>query len=245
MKPSLYVGTIAHRRLIPIENRFQYGFFMWFLNLDELENVPSLGICFSAKRWALSRFHRSDYYGDPSLPLADAIRNRMEELTGKPVTGQVCGLLNLRTLGLYFSPVNFYYGYDNRGNFTHFLAEVSNIPWNERHQYAHYVADNKLTPNHPKQFRVSPFNSVNQNYSWKLKAPDETVTVQLAVDDERGHIFEALLNLKRCPFTKKSVVGKLLRKPVMTISIVAGIYWQAFKLYRKGVPYVPYEKEMI
>jgi DUF1365 family protein len=245
MKPSLYIGTIAHRRHLPVEHRFQYGFFMWFLNLDELDKLPSLGGWFSAKRWAMSRFHRPDYYGDPALPLADAIRNRMEELTGQLVTGQVCGLLNMRTLGLYFSPVNFYYGYDRRGNFTHFLAEVSNIPWNERHQYAHYVADGGLKPNHQKQFRVSPFNSVNQHYSWKLKAPDETLSVQLAVDDERGHIFEALLNLRRCPFTKRSVTRELLRKPAMTLFIVAGIYWQALKLYRKGVPYVPYEKEMI
>jgi len=245
MKPALYVGTIAHQRHIPVEHRFQYGFFMWFLNLDELDTLPALSRFFSIKKWALSRFHRPDYYGDPALPLADAIRNRMEELTGRPVKGQVCGLLNMRTLGIYFSPVNFYYGYDSAGNFTHFLAEVSNIPWNERHQYAHYVADNQLAPKHAKQFRVSPFNSVNQQYRWKLKAPDETLAVQLAVDDERGHIFDAFLNLKRYPFSRSAVMRELLRKPAMTMSIVAGIYWQALKLYRKGVPYVPYEKEMI
>jgi len=245
LKPSFYVGTIAHRRQIPTEHRFQYNFFMWFLNLDELESLPSLGRWFSTKKWALSRFHRPDYYGDPALPLADAIRGRMGELTGHPVRGQVCGLLNMRTLGLYFSPVNFYYGYDDRGNFTHFLAEVSNIPWNERHQYAHYVGDKQLTPHHAKQFRVSPFNSVDQHYSWELKAPEETVAVHLAVDDERGHIFDAWLSLKRYPLTRKSVRKELLKKPVMTVFIVAGIYWQALKLYRKGVPYVPYEKEMV
>jgi uncharacterized protein len=68
--------------------------------------------------------------------------------------------------------------------------------------------------------------------------------VQLGVDDERGHIFKAVLNLRRHPFTKESVTRELLRKPAMTIYMVAGIYWQALKLYRKGVPYVPYEKEM-
>jgi DUF1365 family protein len=245
MKPSFCVGTIAHRRKIPVEHRFQYPFFMWFLNLDELDRLPSLGRWFSTDKWALSRFHRPDYYGDPALSLADAIRKRMAELTGQPVTGQVWGLLNMRTLGLYFSPVNFYYGYDSQGNFTHFLAEVSNIPWNHRHQYAHYLADDSLTPNHPKQFHVSPFNSLDQHYHWKLKAPEENITVQLAVDDARGHVFMARLNLKRRPLTVQSVRKELLKKPAMTAFVVAGIYWQAFKLYRKGVPYVPYQKEMI
>ena len=245
MKPALYVGTIAHKRRIPVVHRFQYRFFMWFLNLDELDALPSLGPWFSSKRWALSRFYRPDYYGDPAVPLADAIRTRMVQLTGRPVTGQVCGLLNMRTLGLYFSPVNFYYGYDSSSQLTHFLAEVSNIPWNERHQYAHYVAGNALEPGQAKQFRVSPFNSVNQHYSWKLKVPDETLVVQLGVSDERGRIFQALLNLKRHPFTRSSVTRQLLRKPAMAACMVAGIYWQALQLYRKGVPYVPYGKEMI
>lgn len=245
MKSSLYVGSIAHHRRIPIEHRFQYPFFMWFLNLDELNELPSLGRWFSVNRWALSRFYRPDYYGDPTLSLADSIKKRMEELTGTEVVGHVCGLLNMRTLGLYFSPVNFYYGYDDKGKFTHFLAEVSNTPWNERHQYGYAIENSGLTPDHPKQFHVSPFNSVNQHYRWKLKPPGETISVQLAVDDERGHIFEAKLNLQRKPLSIRSVRKELLRKPAMTLFIIAGIYWQALKLYRKGVPYVPYEKEMI
>lgn len=243
MKPALYTGIIAHKRYIPVEHKFQYPFFMWFLNLDELELLPSLGKWFSTKKFALSRFHRPDYYGDPEVALADAIRSRMEELTGKAVTGKVCGLMNMRTLGVYFSPVNFYYGYDHKENLSHFLAEVSNIPWNERHQYAHYIGNGRLTPENPKEFHVSPFNSQKQHYSWKLVAPESNVTVQLGVSDERGHIFTAQLDLKRHPFNLQSVRAKLLKKPAMTISIVAGIYWQAFNLFRKGVPYIPYTKE--
>ena len=245
MKSALYIGTIAHKRNIPVEHRFKYPLFMWFLNLDELDELPSLGRWFSTNKWAMSRFSRADYYGDPNVPLADAIRNRMEELTGESVTGKVCGLMNMRTLGVYFSPVNFYYGYDSDGNLSHFLAEVSNIPWNERHQYAHFVGNGILTPDHPKEFHVSPFNSQNQHYSWKLTDPSSTVSVQLNVSDERGHIFTAQLGLNRHPLNLQSVRARLLRKPAMTMSIIAGIYWQAFNLFRKGVPYISYTKETI
>ena len=55
------------------------------------------------------------------------------------------------------------------------------------------------------------------------------LTVQLGVDDERGRIFQALLNLKRHPFTRGSVTRQLLKKPAMTVYMVAGIYWQAFE----------------
>ncbi|PIE56039.1 MAG: hypothetical protein CSA34_06410 [Desulfobulbus propionicus] len=80
--------------------------------------LPRLGRWFSPAvkkqdpSWALCRFYRNDYYGSAAQPLAAAIKERMAELTGEPVSGEVYGLLNMRTLGLYFSPVNFYYGYD-------------------------------------------------------------------------------------------------------------------------------------
>ena len=128
----------------------------------------------------------------------------------------------------------------DKGDFSHFLAEVSNIPWNERHQYAHYVGNGAFTPDHPKEFHVSPFNDENQHYNWVLAKPGDTVSVQLNVSDERGHIFTAQLGLNRHPLNLQSVRARILRKPAMTMSIVAGIYWQAFNLFRKGVPYISY-----
>lgn len=244
MESALYTGSIAHQRFTPVAHKFRYSFFMWFFNLDELETLPPLGRLFSTKKWALSRFNRADYLGDPQQPLADSIRQRMQELTGQPVEGQVCGLLNLRTLGFYFSPVNFYYGYDRSENLTHFLAEVSNIPWNERYQYAHFVAGGHMQPTHAKEFHVSPFNSTNQRYNWILEEPGDEINVQLGVEDDRGQIFQAQLQLRRKPLNFSIVAKEIIKKPVMTFFIVAGIYWQAARLFMKGVPYIPYQKEM-
>lgn len=245
MKSAIYVGEIAHQRYLPKEHRFRYPFFMWFLNLDELALLPDLGLWFSTKRWAISRMQRSDYLGDPQLSLADAVRSRMLELTGHAATGQVCGLMNMRTLGLYFSPVNFYYGFDGDGNFTHFLAEVSNTPWNERHQYAYHVADSQYELWQSKAFRVSPFNPLQQQYRWSIRPPGEELGVAIVVSDSRGEIFEARLQLARQELNRTTVRRLLLKKPIMTASIVGGIYYQALRIYLKGVPYVPYEKEAV
>jgi uncharacterized protein len=156
----------------------------------------------------------------------------------------VCGLMNLRTFGLYFSPVNFYYGFNRQGQFTHFLAEVSNIPWNERHHYAYHVAQGELTPYQGKAFHVSPFNSDDQYYRWKIAPPGGEIRVNLAVHDSRGHVFDAELKLSRLPLTLANVKAQLAKQPVMTAFIVANIHWQALRLFLKGVPYVPYQKEM-
>jgi len=240
MNSALFAGSIAHRRFIPRVHAFRYPFFMWLLELDRIDTMPDLGRWFSVKRFALSRFHRPDYLGDPSEPLHISVKRRLQELTGTAVTGKVFGLLNLRTLGLYFSPVNFYFGYDRTMRCTHMLAEVSNIPWNERYHYAHHLAGDQFDPMQPKAFKVSPFNPVDQQYTWTIEPPGEKVKIGITVHDDRGHIFDAVLDLQHHALTKKSVRRQLLRRPIMTASIVGAIYWQALKLYVKGVPYVPY-----
>lgn len=243
MNSAIYVGRISHRRYIPRSHAFSYSFFMWYLDLEELPELPSMRPWFSTGKRAFARFYRPDYFGDPERPLSDCIKERMAELTGTTVTGRICALLNLRTMGLYFSPVNFYYAYDEAGELSHFMAEVSNIPWNQRHQYAHHVSGGELRPNHKKAFHVSPFNHMDQHYSWHIQPPGESLAVELKVDDRRGHIFEARLQLNRMPLEAGRIAGLIMKKPAMTGSIVAGIYWQAAKLYIKGVPYLGYARE--
>jgi len=246
MGSALYSGFVMHRRFLPKEHRFKYPFFMWYLDLDSIDKESGLGRWFATEGWALSRFRRPDYLGNPHRPLAECVREEMNRLTGAEVTGKVFGLLNLRTLGLYFSPVNFYFGFSDRNEPSHMLAEVSNIPWNERHHYAHLLDGGATELVNEKNFKVSPFNpSHNQIYRWQVEPPEDKLSIRLGVHDERGHVFEAGLNLKRQPFTIKSARRLLLRTPVMTAYIVAAIYWQALQLFVKGIPYQSYVKEKI
>lgn len=244
MDSALYSGFVVHERFLPKQHRFRYPFFMWYLDLDELPGNPGLGRWFSSDSWALSRFQRSDYLGSAERGLADCVREEMGRLTGSEVSGKIFGLLNLRTLGLYFSPVNFYFGFSRDNTPSHMLAEVSNIPWNERHHYAHLLngSNNELV--NEKHFKVSPFNpSRDQTYRWQIEPPGDKLRIQLGVHDQRGHVFVAGLHLSRQPFTIKSARRLLLRTPVMTAYVVAAIYWQALKLFMKGIPYQPYVKE--
>ncbi len=246
MESAIYTGYIGHQRFLPKRHSFRYPFFMWFLDLDEIDSIPSLGRWFSTKKWALSRFNRTDYLGEPERSLASCVKDEMKRLTGEKVSGKVFGLLNLRTVGLYFSPVNFYFGYSSEETASHMLAEVANIPWNERYHYAHLLDGQPTETANEKSFKVSPFNPSNgQVYRWCIEPPGPSIAVKLGVHDQRGHIFEAALDLQRLPFTNNSARSLLLRKPAMTAFIVAGIYWQAMKLFMKGIPYIPYVKEEV
>lgn len=229
---ALYDGTVFHRRFKPTQHQFSYSIYMFWLKLDEVSELSSSLSHFSGNGRALAEFRRADYLGDNSLSLEDAVRSRMSELNGTPLDGDVFLLGNIRMLGVYFSPVNFYFLRQADGTFSHMLAEVSNTPWNERH---HYLVDLSEQRDTEKAFHVSPFNPMDMHYQWKITQPGDTLSLAMnCIRDDKE--FSAGINMKKMSLNSRSLSSVMKRTPSMTIKTVAGIYWQALKLLLKRTP---------
>ena len=210
---------------------------MPLLNLDEIDALSRSVRGFSTKKWALASFWSQDFInGEANTKLA--AQKKLQELTGELLTGKVLVLCQLRYMGLYFSPVNFYYLFDEKDNWRYLLAEVSNTPWNERHYYA---IPNEKNWQHAKAFHVSPFNPLTQQYIWRVKPIANKVFVHLSVAGVEVE-FDATLALKKQPFSSKVLAKLLMKTPVMTIKIIFLIYWQALKLWLKGANFYSHPK---
>ena len=136
MESCLYTGRLRHRRFSPTPHSFSYPIYLSYLDLGELDQVFSLSGMWSKKNWRPVWFKREDYFGDPAQPLSDSIKDAVELGLGFRPNGSVRILTHLRSWGLGFNPVSFYYCFDE----THqhpaaILAEVTNTPWNQRHSY--------------------------------------------------------------------------------------------------------------
>jgi len=242
---SLYVGTLEHRRLRPRAHAFRYRLFMLYLDLAELDRVFAGRWFWSTGRRNLAWLRRADYLGDPGLSIDEAVRQRVTAVTGTRPSGPIRMLTHLRLLGYCFNPLTVYYCFDPAGSgIEAIVAEITNTPWRERHSYvltrAADPVDADLRARFAKSFHVSPFMPMEMEYAWRFSNPAEQLAIFMSNHEQGRRVFEAHLDLRRRPITGATLARALLRFPPMTITVHAGIYLQALRLWWKGTPVHPH-----
>lgn len=243
---ALYEGWVRHRRSADLAHEFRYPLALAYVDVDDLPHALAFAPLASANRRALLRLRRDDLLGDPDVPIGDAVRDHVAAHTGHRPAGPVRVLTALRSLGLGFNPVRFYYCFalgkeDDDERLDAVVAEVTNTPWGQRHAYVLAPdADGRLTGVTPKQLHVSPFLPMTHDYHWRLTAPGRELVVHLesrTTTEPVERAFDATLRLRRRPLTYRTLASTLVRHPPQTLRIVAGIYGQALRLKLKGAPY--------
>ncbi len=237
---AIYEGTIRHRRLAVRRHEFRHRVALAYLDLDELDGLLDGRLV--AARPGLVRFRRSDYLGENSVPLADAVRGLVAQRIGSAPRGPVRLLTHLRTFGHCFNPVSFYYCFTPEERLQAVAAEVTSTPWGERHTYVLERAGEEpvLHASVAKRLHVSPFMGMQQRYRWRVTPPAATLSVHIESLEQGRPVFDATLALRRSPLSRGALAGVTARYPAATLRLLALIYGHAAALRLKGVPTHPH-----
>lgn len=231
-------GEVRHTRLKPARHAFDYPTYFLMLPLRALRQDGSGAL--ARNRRALLSFHDRDHgAGGPDclawlddLLLAEGV---------KGADGEIWLHTYPRVLGHTFKPVSFWYCHRADGTLRAIVVEVNNT-FGERHCYLldapHYGQE--LTAD--KVFHVSPFCSIEGRYRFRfmrtLRDGIEKTVARIDHDDELGPLLQTSVSGTLQPVSPASLRKALWGYPAMTLGVVARIHWQAFKLWRKHVPFV-------
>ncbi|WP_455271398.1 DUF1365 domain-containing protein [Rhizobium herbae] len=238
----LYAGKVMHQRMKPVGHRFSYDVFSLMIDLDRLDEADRLSQVFSVNRRNLLSFHEKDHAGDRAVSLRNYVDTLLQEAGVAMPPARVLLVCYPRILGLVFNPLAVYYAYGQDSALNAMIYEVRNT-FGERHTYVCPIAPDDMSDAGVRQqcdklFHVSPFIPMAMRYRFRMLPPGDEIRWRILETDKDGPLLSATFSGVQVPLKTGKILRLVARIPHLTLKIVAGIHWEALKLWIKGMRYI-------
>lgn len=243
IRSAIYAGAVVHNRLRPKQHRLRYRVFSLLLDLDELPELDSRLKLFGHNRRALFSLRDGDHGSGDAGDLKRWVARHLADAAIAVDTLHVEMLCYPRILGYVFNPLTVYFCRDG-ARLVALLYEVRNT-FHERHTYVVPVAgDGEFPAEHAaeKMMYVSPFVPMDCSYRFRVQPPGEQVRIAITEHDRDGALLFAAFEGSRRPLTDGQLLRAFLAYPLMTLKVTLAIHWEAFWLWRKGIPVFRHSK---
>jgi uncharacterized protein len=241
-----YEGNIYHRRFHPKTHNFEYKFYLLDMDVSDFNNFNKLqNSFFSINKLNFLSFNTKDHFGTSN----DFLEN-IDELLEKfniEKSSKMRFITLPRVLNFVFNPISILVIFDKEENPTHILAEVHNYN-NGRVIYP--IKLEKKEKSYfgivKKDMYVSPFLKDIGLYEFELKYDEKKLFVKIDLYEDKKYKLTAIFNSKAKEFNETTSIEIFLRYMFITFLVVSRTYFQAIKLFLKGLKiYVPKEQDKV
>jgi hypothetical protein len=243
----IFTGTVRHRRFTPKQHEFSYKLFMFCFDINDLPNSFKDIKHVSIEQFNWFSFRRKNYLSDPEIPMDEYLRQLVVAKFDSYPKGKIYLLTNLSCLGYCFNPISLYFIFDETNQqLDYLILEVTNTPWGNKHNYV--LASSSRLKNEiydfqfQKELHVSPFMAMNYEYQFNLKLNKQKIIVHMENHIDGKKDFDVTLILTASAQKETAFKNVFRQYPLITYKVAAAIYWQALKLWIKGVPFHAHPK---
>lgn len=238
---SYCTGHVVHHRKHPKLHRFKYNMSWCLLDLKQLDSTTQNHRWFSRNAFNIVSIKDTDYIDEKNKPIESKIQDYLKSQTHQSFKGRVLLFTHPRFLGCGFNSVNFYLCYE-KDKLCHIVSEINNTPWGEKHLYFHDLKKHSqpaqnATFTFSKSFHISPFAEMDIDYTWNFQLTDQNFDVSMQLDQQGKNIMNVVLKTQLQPMTAKNQLKWLMTRPFQGVKMLSGIYWQALKIWLKGIPF--------
>lgn len=243
--PLIGFGQVRHSRFRPAVHRFAYP--NWFVLL------PMRSWRCSADATTLARntpaalsFYDSDH-GDGRDDALAWLETLLTQAGITDADGEVWLHTYPRVWGYTFKPVSFWHCYRGDGTLAAIVAEVNNT-FGERHCYLLPQPHYGVPCHADKVFHVSPFCEVRGSYRFafmrRVVADSDSEALcashwlaRVELHDAEGTLLTTSVSGELMTLNAQTRRRALWSYPWLSVGVMLRIHWQAFRLWRKRVPF--------
>ena len=229
----LFDGIVTHKRLHPIIHSFKYyATYFWF----DIKNFKE-SFLFKKNRFSFFSFYENDHGTKQKKKcLYESILNNLKGFGNEEI--EFIKILCLpRIIGYSFNPISIYVCYNQFKEAKIIIFEVNNT-FNERHSYYCQKLNDKGIFNFKKELHVSPFFKVEGSYKIKLEISEDKISFYIDYLVRKKKVFTATFIGKALKLNSYNLIKLFFKNMFQNLKITFGIYFQALKLFHKGVKYI-------
>ena len=256
LNSCIYRVNVIHQRVFPKKHRFEYGLFMFMLDLDESEQINQRLKLAKINKHALYQFDDLDHFALTPVATREKLAAFLNSKGINQDFGRVLLVTNFRFLGYVFNPVSIYFVHDKSGEPLLAVAEVGNT-FLERKPFLlprlkdEQTGKSKFKLIAPKQFYVSPFSRVDDTFEFICNSPGDSLEIHIntragartETECVSHHLpagettLASTMRGDRLELTDNNILRCTLRYPFVTLGVIGLIHAHAFLLWLKKVPF--------